>query len=208
MRSKRQLIEAYEGELSDFPKYTKELLEELLKLGNPIQISTKEVNYELAGLLKKVDALVSMCVANDDICRKYEPRRPPPSERLEFCREIKGGVFLRPLLPNVDIEEYKRSLERIAEYTDRVVLGNLRLTGSVRRKLGVEKLPRKYFEMKGELERYAKDLGLVVFRSACCSNAYKHGVICWGRCWERGFCSSCPNECWEKVKGFQSEARS
>jgi DNA repair photolyase len=184
----------------DFPDYTKEFLEEILKLKNPVQISTKEVNYDLADVLKKVDALISMCVPYDKICKKFEPNRPPPSERLEFCEEIDGGVFLRPILPTISLETYKRGIEKVAEYTDRMILGNLRLTKDVKKRLGIEKLSKKYFERKRILEDFAKkELGLIVFRSACCSNAYKHGVPCWNRCWEKGFCSQCPNECWTKV---------
>jgi len=182
----------------DYPDYLRELIEELLKLGNPVQVSTKEVNRDLSDVLKKVDALVSMCIPFDDICRKYEPNRPPPSERLEFCKEIGGGVFLRPILPGIDVRMYEKGIEVIAEYTDRVILGNLRLTESVRRKLGISKLPKRYYEVKERLERLAKDIGLIVFRSACCSNAYRHGVPCWNRCWEKGFCSRCPNKCWDK----------
>jgi len=183
----------------DFPNYTKEFLEEVLKLGNPIQISTKEVNYDLADVLKRVDTLVSMCIPFDDICKRFEPNRPPPSERLEFCKEIDGCVFLRPILPMIDLETYKKGIEEISEYTDRVILGNLRLTRNVKKKLGIDNLPKKYFEMKEELEKFAKEeLGLIVFRAACCSNAYKHNVPCWNRCWEKGFCSKCPNTCWIK----------
>ncbi|ADC66011.1 Radical SAM domain protein [Ferroglobus placidus DSM 10642] len=183
----------------DFPEYTKEFLREIIKLGNPVQISTKEVNYDLAKLLKRVDALVSMCSAIDDICKKFEPKRKPPSERLEFCEEIGGAVFLRPILPNVSLKDYFKSLEIISNYTDRVILGNLRLSKEVKRKLGIKELPKKYFEVKKKLEDYAKDLGLIVYRSACCSNAYKHKVVCWNECWKKGFCSSCPNTCWVKV---------
>ena len=186
-------------ETLDFPDYTKEFLDEITKLGNPVQISTKEVNYNLAKTLRRVDALVSMCSAVDEICKKFEPKRPPPSERLEFCKEIKGGVFLRPILPNVSLKDHFKSLEIIADFTDRVILGNLRLSKEVKRKLGIKELSKKYFEIKRKLEDYAKDLGLLVYRSACCSNAYRHNVVCWNKCWEKGFCSSCPNACWEKV---------
>ncbi len=180
----------------DYPDYTSKLLEELLKLGNPIQISTKEVNYDLVGILRKVDTLVSMCIALDDICRKFEPKRPPPSERLEFCKEVGGGVFLRPILPMIGIEEYKKSIDRIAEFTDRLILGNLRLTKTVKKKLGISSLPKKYYERKKILEEYAKkEYGLTVFRSACCSNALKHSVPCWNECWKKGFCVRCKNEC-------------
>jgi len=158
----------------DYPNYTSELIRELLKLGNSIQISTKEVNYNLIPLLKRVDYLISMCIPFDEICRRFEPKRPLPSKRLEFCREVGGAIFLRPILPMIDIETYKKGLERITEYTDRVILGNLRLTNVVKRKLDISTLPRDYYERKGILERYArKELGLIVYRSACCSNAYK-----------------------------------
>ncbi len=184
----------------DFPEYTKEFLEEILKFGNPVQISTKEVNYDLADVLKKVDALISMCIPFDDICKKFEPKRPHPSERLEFCREIGGGIFLRPILPMIDLETYKKGIDRIAEFTDRIILGNLRLTNDVKKKLGIDNLSKKYYERKRILEDYAKnELGLIVFRSACCSNAYKHEVPCWNRCWEKGFCARCPNKCWLKI---------
>jgi len=183
----------------DFPDYTMKLLNELIKLGNPIQISTKEVNYDLVNTLKRVDTLISMCISNDEICKKFEPKRPPPSDRLEFCKEVDGCVFLRPILPIISIETYKKSIEKIAEYTDRIILGNLRLTREVKKKLGLSKLPEKYYERKKILEEYAKDLGLTVFLSACCSNAYKHQVICWNKCWEEGFCSRCPNKCWIKA---------
>lgn len=180
----------------DFPEYTREFLQEVLKLGNPTQISTKEVNYEMRDLLKKFDTLVSMCIASDELARVFEPKRPPPSERLEFCREIRGGVFLRPILPMIEIDVYKKSLERIAEYTDKVILGNLRVTGEVKKKLGIERLTKDYFRRKEILEKYAKEeLGLIVFRSACCSNALKHEIPCWNECWKKGFCSNCPNEC-------------
>ena len=183
----------------DYPEYTKEFLKEMFKLGNPIQISTKEVNYELAGILKKVDALISMSIPFDEICKKFEPRRPPPSERLEFCKEIGGCVFLRPILPTIDLKTYIKGIEVIADYTDRIILGNLRLTREVKKKLRISSLPKKYYERKKILEDYAKQIGLIVFRSACCSNAYKHNVVCWNRCWEKGFCSRCPNRCWIKT---------
>ncbi|WP_457548617.1 hypothetical protein [Archaeoglobus sp.] len=189
----------------DYPDYTSQLIEELLKLRNPIQISTKEANYELIPMLKKVDCLISMCIPFDDVCKKFEPNRPPPSERLEFCKEVEGCVFLRPILPMIDLKTYKRGIELIAEYTDRVILGNLRLTSVVKRKLGIKSLPKDYYERKAILEKYAKELGLIVYRSACCSNAYKHNVVCWNRCWEKGFCSRCPNECWTKVVSFEKE---
>jgi len=131
-------------------------------------------NYELKDLLKKFDILVSMCIASDELARIFEPKRPPPSERLEFCREIRGGVFLRPILPTIEIDVYKRSLERIAEHTDKVILGNLRLTREVRRKLGVDRVTEDCFRRKEILERYAREeLNLLVFRPACCSNAFK-----------------------------------
>lgn len=101
----------------------------------------------------------------------------------------------------IDLEIYKRGLEYIANYTDRVILGNLRLTSIVKRKLGIKSLPKDYYERKTILEKYAKELGLIVYRSACCSNAYKHDVVCWNRCWEKGFCSRCPNRCWIRVRG-------
>lgn len=183
----------------DFPEYTKSFLEEMTKLGNPTQISTKEVNYDLARVLKKVGALVSMCSAQEEVCRKHEPNRPHPIERLDFRREIRGSVFLRPILPSVSFNDYCKSIEIIADYTDGIILGNLRLTDGVKRKLGVSALPKKYFEVKERLENYAKELGLIVYRSARCSNAYRHDVICWNKCWEKGFCSSCPNRCREKV---------
>jgi DNA repair photolyase len=141
-----------------------------------------------------------MCIPFDEICKRFEPKRPSPSERLEFCREVGGAIFLRPILPMIDVKTYKKGLEKIAEYTDRVILGNLRLTKVVKKKLGISNLPRDYYERKGILERYAKEeLGLIVYRSACCSNAYKHKVVCWNRCWEKGFCSRCPNMCWLKA---------
>ncbi len=189
----------------DYPEYTAKLIEEILKLGNPVQISTKEVNYDLLPLLKRVDCLVSMCIPFDDICKKFEPNRPPPSERLEFCKEVGGAVFLRPILPMIDLETYKKGIELISNYTDRVILGNLRLTDVVKKKLRIDRLPKEYYERKKILEDYAKKIGLIVYRSACCSNAYKHNVVCWNECWEKGFCSRCPNRCWLKVgsPGFE-----
>jgi DNA repair photolyase len=183
----------------DFPEYTKELLKEIYLLRNPVQLSTKEVNHTLVRELKKVDTLISMCVPLDELCKKFEPKRPSISERLEFCKEVHGAVFLRPILLMIDEELYKRGLERIAEYTDRIILGNLRLTKNVKKKLGIERLTKSYFQGKKILEDYAKkELDLIVFRSACCSNAYKHRVPCWNECWRKGFCSKCPNECWSK----------
>ena len=121
----------------DFPEYTKEFLKEIIKLGNPIQISTKVVDYDL--VLKKVDALISMCIPFDDICKKFE---------LEFCKEIGGGIFLRPILLTIDLETYKKGIEKIAEFTDRMILGNLRLTGDVKKKFEISSLSREYYERR------------------------------------------------------------
>ncbi len=181
----------------DFPDYTKELILELLQLGNPIQLSTKEINYDLANLLRKIDTLISMCAPDEEICKKFEPRRPSLSQRLEFCEAVKGGVFIRPILPMVPLEKYLKGIEKVVEYTDRIILGNLRLIGDVPKKLGIKNLSKKYYKRKRIIEEYIRrEFDVIVFRSACCSNAYKHKVICWNRCWEKGFCVRCPNRCW------------
>ena len=194
--------------------------------GNPCQFSTKRrAPREFINFLKKLKICINplITVVTLEKAEVLEPRAPPPAERFEFMRELKRAglkpvLFLRPLIPGVVDDE----LEDIVEEARRagamgVVAGALRAstlilarmeragvdTGEIRRRIRGKEgkfLSVNCSDLKRTVRILAEEKGLIFFNSACCACAYTAGVVCMGRCWEKGMCSRCPNRCWEKVE--------
>lgn len=171
-------------------------------LRNPIQVSTKmPPPQELVALQKGLDVLISVV----DVAGKFEPKAPPPIERLKAGAELirRGGratLFIRPILPGVTDRELTRLLilARDLGYTD-VVFGTLRVTPAIYRRLkafGVdvssylrglrEGRQTPIFFPKIRLVETARELGFTVHPASCASNTTAHGQACalcrWGPC--------------------------
>ncbi|RLG61052.1 hypothetical protein DRN86_00870, partial [Candidatus Geothermarchaeota archaeon] len=60
-------------------------------------------------------------------------------------------------------------------------------------------------DLKRKIEEKARDIGLIVFPSACCANAYNSSVPCASICYIKGKCLKCPNSCPEKLPKISTE---
>jgi len=195
-------------------------------LGNPTQFSTKmHVDPYTAGRIADSNESVSplVTVVTLSLAGRLEPGAPTPWERLDGIRNLREAglkpmLFLRPLIPGVSDEEVDDLLtEAKGAGAVGVVVGALRVsqpilrrleragvdTTEIRRRLGRPVGSRLITvaspELKSEALSIAREKGLIPFASACCANAYTSGVPCAGLCWLTGFCTKCPNRCWEKL---------
>ena len=195
-------------------------------LGNPTQFSTKmAIGPELAKRLPRrlpISPLVTIVTLEK--ARELEPRAPPPEERLRTIRALREAglrpmLFLRPIIPGItdrEADEILSEAKRAGAYG--VVVGVLRVSKAILArlaKLGLDKPIRERLrgrrlpehglvavpcpDIKEEVLAIAREKGLLAFKAACCANAFCAGVPCADLCWLRGFCTSCPNRCPEKV---------
>jgi len=201
------------------------------RLGNPVQMATKQfISEELASHLGKrferggLNVLITIVAKNN--WKRIEPNVASYEQRIETIRNLtrhglKASLFLRPLLPFVDLEEVEEILRDAKEAgAFSVVAGSLMVNDRIlkrMKKAGLDtSLVRKRIvgplnrrlrsirsrDLKKDVENLAKELGLLFFNSACCSLAYASGVPCWGICWTSSFCVNCPNACREKVPNY------
>lgn len=176
-------------------------------LKNPIQFSTKMyLTRRDAYRLKQLDPGISplITIVTIKYKDKLEPLAPPPEKRFETIKNLRSTglkpiLFLRPIIPGIIEEEYVEILEKARDSgAVGVVVGSLRVTnrildrlrkagldiGEIIRRLprkprGREQVPISTRDLKEEIIRYARKIGLIAFPEACMANIYTHGRICW-----------------------------
>ncbi len=187
---------------------TFEYIEAISKyLGNPIQFSTKMyLSVRDAERLKKYDSGISPLVTIVTIKYKdkLEPLAPPVSKRFETIDNLRRAglkpiLFLRPIIPGIIEDEYAEILEEARRNgAVGVVIGSLRVTNRILERLrkagldiseilrrlprkprGNEQIPIRVNDLKEEITRYARKIGLIPFPEACMANLYTHNRICW-----------------------------
>lgn len=211
-------------------------LERVGELGNPCQVATKyPVDEELASKLARagrgsLNVLVTIVTLR--LHRKLEPGAPSPEERVEAIRQLsRAGVptfiFLRPLIPGVNVDE----VEAIVEEGRRagaigVVLGGFRVSERIMQRMervGIDlsevrrRLPSRWggrrmvevaiADLKREAASIVAEKGLVPLYSACCATTLSRFLVrgvrapCAGLCFIGGrTCSPrCPVRCREVV---------
>jgi DNA repair photolyase len=207
-------------------------------LGNPCQVSTKMVindEYidELARITgSKLSILVTVTSLNQYV--HLERRAPHPLKRLEFVSKLRSKgfkpfVFIRPLLPGLRVEEVDEIVEQAkASGAYGIVVGNLRLSPSIARKLmsegidiakhlkiDVSKLKRGFVDVRvdGDLQSLIREKvlkkGLVFLKRACCANTASQllsgydNVACPSLCFlnEQSCEKSCPSQCGIRARG-------
>ena len=186
-------------------------------LGNPQQLSTKSIlqGSDLDKLLKSIDPKINILITI--VTLKYhrilEPRAPSPLLRLDFAKKlVEHGVsvtlFMRPIIPGITDREAEEILKKAKEHGIKtVVLGSLRVTPGILRRLGAtriidleevsKRLPRRprsnrdqvtiiENDLKEYIARKARRIGLMVLPSSCSANIWSHGLWChackWGPC--------------------------
>lgn len=153
-----------------------------------------------------------------------EPNAPSVDKRLETIRNLSSAglrvsLFLRPIIAGVNYEEAEAIMKLAREAgASSVIIGSFRITfniylklkelglnlNEIERRINVKKLRSKQDkqitvpltrEEKNRLLSTAYEVGLIPFKSACCSNSSNAGVVCPSVCFETGFCTHCPNLC-------------
>ncbi len=179
-------------------------------LGNPTQISTKTALsgrsfYRFVESVEDdIDVLVSITTIKH--WRLLEPGASPPLERIRFMRDlistgINATLFLRPIIPGVTDKEARELVSLAASAgVKRVVLGSLRVTNRILRRLEATKvvdvdglrarMPRnprsprdqvtlKMRDVKELVGKVASSLGMQVLPASCSSNMYSHRLSCY-----------------------------
>jgi len=207
-----------------FPSKALEYLRELAKLGNPIQFSTKQ--YISKNLAEKIASIAIeyntpisplitiITMQKYDILERFAP---PPEKRLDSIKNLRDAglkpvLFLRPLIPGINLDEIEDILEAAKDSgAVGVVIGGFRVTRRIinrleslglntvlikeRLKIIDEKqrnvpLPEKKIAMNK-----AKKKGLITWASTCCANSWNANVPCPSACFIDGPCTKCPNFC-------------
>ncbi len=176
-------------------------------LGNPIQFSTKmTLDDKTIEEIKRYDPGISPLITIITIKyhKKLEPYAPSPWDRFETIKKLhrkglKPILFYRPIIPGIAEEEYMDILREAKKYgAVGVVAGSLRVTRLILSRLKtvgipidkiMERLPRTpkgheqvsiyTRDIKREIMRYARSIGLIAFPEACMANIYTHGYRCW-----------------------------
>lgn len=186
-----------------------------------------DLAHKLSKLNTSISPLVTIITLNHhDV---LEPYAPSPELRLQSIRNLadvgfKVCVFIRPIIMGINDNEVKEIMLLAKDAGAKcVIIGSFRITYSIYNRfenLGLDiavlkkkinlrllrKFPQKQFVVplpkskKNEYIRYAHKIGLIPFKSACCANSFAAGVICPSICFETGFCTYCPNQCWKKPR--------
>ncbi|HDH07266.1 MAG TPA: radical SAM protein [Thermoproteales archaeon] len=205
-------------------------------LGNPIQLSTKiPINDETIDLLVKfsknttINPLITVITLSK--YKSLEPRAPKPEDRFDFMRRLtRKGIpvmlFLRPLLPGIKIEEYKQILKNAKKAGAKgFIVGSLRITKNIVNRLKEAgppikvrlnetstQVPYPMPQLKNEVIKLGKELGLIPFKAACCALTYSIYITkgisypCYGLCYvNRKFCTECPAQCYKKLPQILEE---
>ncbi len=172
-------------------------------LKNPMQASTKAyIDKSLASKIREIDQSISLLVSITTLRRKLEPGAPPPEARFETIRNLSSEglnvtLFMRPVIPGISEEDGPKILQAAREFTDTVIIGGLRVTEGILKRLnfagvsteeiesralrkvsGREQVPVRVDDVKRFLIRVAKELGFKVLPSACAANSLAHRIPC------------------------------
>ncbi|MEM1773203.1 MAG: radical SAM protein [Desulfurococcaceae archaeon] len=166
----------------------------------------RSLAWKLAEISKgKISPLITIVTLK--MHSMLEPRAPSPEKRFESMRNLKESglkpfLFLRPIIPGLTEREYKEILELSAENgVVGVVAGSLRVTKTVLHRLRESGIELNYVlrrlstpvdkmksgvqynvytsDIKNEIAKYARKLGLIFYPSACMANLHTHGLSCW-----------------------------
>ena len=177
------------------------------ELGNPIQLSTKAylssgIAHEIKNSCDELSALVTIVTLT--FHRVLEPLAPSPDQRYKTMRNLSAAgihtsLFLRPILPGLNMREFEEIMrESMERGASGVVLGSLRVTegiierlraaryphlseiiGRIRGELGGSKQVTIYSsDLKKQIADRAEKIGLKVYPSACAANIEAHGLGC------------------------------
>lgn len=159
------------------------------KYNNPIQIATKEyLNIKLCEKIfraskGRISPLITIITIKN--WKRVEPNCSTPKERLKSIKNLKEAglepfLFFRPFINEIS-SDWKSLLSKAKKSgATGIVIGKLRVTKRILenfKKLGI-KNPKTNKEKMQRAISYAKKIGLLVFRKACCANAWHHNVIC------------------------------
>ena len=201
-----------------------EYLENLAKLGNPIQFSTKSyIDEKLAHRINEIKTFYPseinplITIVTLENYKSLEKGAPPPDKRLKTIENLadvglKPVLFLRPIMPGINTHEIKQILVEAKEHgAFGVVFGSLRVTKRI-----IEKLENAGFDTREIAERVrkiddkqrsinlpekedyiklARSAGLIPWKSTCCANSWNSGVPCPSVCFIDGPTTRCPNLC-------------
>ncbi len=208
-------LAAYGSVTEPFLRETKERALSYIKevwrwLKLPTQVSTKAVidDHIISELLKgdkNLNVLVSVPVIGRE-SRILEPNSPSPEERFEGAsKAVKAGIhvtlFLRPIIPGITEKQAEDILVMAKKVGIRdVVLGTLRVTEGILKRIEALKLYNVLNEIRrrlprcpkdrkdqviiqaSDLKRYiakiAKEKGLKVLPSSCSANIISHNEYC------------------------------
>jgi len=203
-------------------------------LKNPIQFSTKAIlTEEYIEHMRTHKSIICPLITIVSIKKSniLEPRAPSPEKRFALIRSLsKAGfkpfLFLRPLMPGINIDEIDDLLREAKDHgAYGVVIGGFRITRRIierLRKAGlnvneiikrtpVKRLSSKQInimlsDIKKEALEIAKEKGLRAVLSACCAmtltlNTYGKEIPCASCCYANGMCVEryCGNNCKAKV---------
>ncbi len=199
-----------------------EYLENINKLGNPIQISTKEyIDNNFAKKLKKFNINVLVTIVSKD--KRLEPYARSFEERVESIHNlrkngVKVSIFFRPIIPGINDKEIHDILEISREENVPVVFGIFRATEKnlIRlKKAGynideiikrLNKYPKNKMQITLKMDDIiekacicAKNLGLRYFIRASCATSYFNKIPNAAREFIKGGCVSCENSCINKL---------
>jgi len=183
---------------------------------------TSSFALELSRVPTPVSPLVS--IITFELSDILEPYAPKPDLRLESIRNLSNAglnacLFLRPIIVGINYREAYKIMDVAREYGARcVVFGSFRITYRIYKTLKdlgldmskvearaniklIKKFPKRQYPVslsrreKDRLIAYARKIGLIPFKSACCANSFNAGVVCPSICFETSFCTNCPNNC-------------
>ena len=178
-------------------------------MGNPLQVSTKAapgewVAEELSSLPNGPPSVL-ISVATYSMQRTLEPGAASVDDRLRWGQLLmKRGVpvtlFLRPIIPGVPLDDLSYLLEKAWSMGyRRVILGSLRVTMGILRRLKAAGLPYEVIaarlprrpanpreqitlrmgDLKQTVAYTAVKTGFNILPASCSANVVDHGQSCW-----------------------------